>query len=221
MTDHRSHQRRIEALLARHGQTYCEQLGIEVENNTPAALFQALCLALLFSARISADLAVQAMRALLDQGWTTPAKLAAAPWARRVQTLNQAGYARFDERTSTMLEDTARRLVDQYGGDLRRLRSAGEHKPAAERRLLTEFKGIGDVGVDIFFREAQTAWPELAPFADKKALQGARRLGLPDSAEALSELVEKSEFPRLITGLVRMELAEDAAEVAKAADKAR
>lgn len=68
-----------------------------------------------------------------------PAKLAAAPWARRVQTLNKAGYARFDERTSTMLEDTAQRLV------------------------------------------------------------------------------EKPEFPRLITGLVRMELAEDAAEVAKAA----
>ncbi|MFW5816868.1 MAG: endonuclease, partial [Wenzhouxiangella sp.] len=191
------------------------------EDNTPAALFQALCLALLFSARISADLAVRAMRALLDQGWTTPAKLAAAPWAKRVQTLNEAGYARFDERTSTMLEDTARRLVEEYGGDLRRLRTTAERRPAAERRLLTDFKGIGDVGVDIFFREAQTAWPELAPFADKKALQGARSLGLPDSAEGLAELVDQSEFPRLITGLVRMELTGDAAEIARAADQAR
>jgi hypothetical protein len=92
--------------------------------------------------------------------------------------LNQAGYARYDERTSTILADTSALLLDRYGGDLRRLRAAAGHDSAAERRLLKEFKGIGDVGVDIFFREAQRAWSELYPFADRRALQAAGRLGL-------------------------------------------
>jgi hypothetical protein len=39
-----------------------------------------------------------------------------------------------------------------------------------ECKLLKEFKGIGDVGANIFCREAQIAWDELYPFADRKAL---------------------------------------------------
>jgi len=210
-------ERLVDALLERHGRTFTQTLGIDVAENTPAPLFQTLCLALLFSARIRASIAVDAMRALLDAGWTTADHMARANWQSRVRVLNDAGYARFDEKTSTMLGDASNLLIERYGGDLRRLRNQADRKPAEERRLLKEIDGLGDVGVDIFFRDVQAAWPELWPFVDTKAMDGARRIGLPTGAAELSEFVDERDFPRLVTALVRMELAGDSDEVVAAA----
>lgn len=210
-------QRLVDALLERHGLTFTREIGIAVAENAPAPLFQALCLSLLFSAPIRAPVAVNAMRALLDAGWTTANHMARSSWQARVRVLNDAGYARFDEKTSTMLGDASNLLIERYGGDLRRLRQRAERKPAEERRLLEEINGIGDVGVDIFFRDVQAAWPELRPFADRKALDGAGRIGLPARAADLAELVGEQDFPRLVTALVRMELAGDSDQVVAAA----
>lgn len=210
-------ERLVSALMERHGRTFTQELGIDVEDNTPAPLFQLLCLSLLFSARIRADIAVEAMRALLDAGWTTADHMARASWQARVRVLNDAGYARFDEKTATMLGEASNLLIDRYGGDLRRLRREAGRQPEEERSLLKQVKGIGDVGVDIFFREAQAAWHELQPFADQKALEGAGRLGLPTRVADLSQLVDAREFPRLVTALVRMELAGDSDDVLAAA----
>ena len=202
-----SHQDQIiGALLEEHGQTYAEQLGIDFESGTPSPLFRWLCAALLMSARISAATAVDAARALADQGWITAAKMADATWEERARTLNQAGYARYDESTSRMLGDTARMLQEKYQGDLRKLRDAAERDPERERTLLKECKGIGDVGVDIFMREAQITWPELYPFADQKALQAAAKLGLDEDPHALADRVPRKDFPRLLTALVRASL---------------
>lgn len=203
-------ERIVRELLTRHGKTYAAEVGIDIARNTPAPLFQALCLALLFSARIRASIAVDAMRALLDRGWTTAGHMAQASWEDRVEALNRAGYARFDEKTATMLGDAAERVLDRYDGDLRRLRDEADRDPGRERESLKQVKGIGDVGVDIFFREAQAAWPELYPFADAKALEGAAALGLPPDPETLAEFGYPQDFTRLVTALVRMQLSGDA-----------
>ncbi|MDX1625728.1 MAG: hypothetical protein R3323_04365 [Wenzhouxiangellaceae bacterium] len=212
-----SRERLVEALLERHGRSFAAEAGIDLADNTPAPLFQMLCLSLLFSAKIGSDLAMDAMRALIDAGWTTAAKMADASWEERSSALKGAGYARFDERTSTMLGETAERVRDEYDGDLRELRNRSEREPDRQRELLKDFKGLGDVGVDIFFREVQAAWPELHPFADDKALDGARALGLPADAGELAEFVDRDRFPALVAALVRTELAGDADEVRRAA----
>lgn len=80
----------VAALLDRHGQTYARQAGFTVQD-TPSLLYRLLCLATLLSARIRADVAVAAARALAEHGWTTPKKLAAATWAERTAVLNKAG----------------------------------------------------------------------------------------------------------------------------------
>lgn len=169
----------VRALAERHGTTYAEELGVRVARNTPAPLFQLLCAALLRSARISFHVAVDAARAPWANGWTTPDKMARSTWGERAYALNMAGYARHDERTSSLLGETCKLLLDRYGGDLRKLRAEAGHEPARERELLKRFPGIGDVGVDIFFREVQAAWEELVPFADTRALRAAKRLGYP------------------------------------------
>ena len=212
-----SRQAIIASLLGRHGRTFAQELGIKIQGNTPSPLFRLLCAALLFSTRISADLAEQAARALANEGWTTPQKMAAATWEERTRVLNRSGYARYDESTSRMLGETAQLLLDRYRGDLRKLREEAGRVPTQERRLLREFKGIGEVGVDIFFREAQAVWEELFPFADRKALQGAKELGLPTEAGQLSSLVAPRDFPRLVAALVRMQLSHTNQEIVAAA----
>jgi len=127
----------------------------------------------------------------------------------RVDVLTAHGYKRYDESYSRNLGETAQALRDEYGGDLRKLRKAAGEDPEEERRRLKAFKGLGDVGVDIFFREAQVAWPELRPFADRKALQAAERLRLPKTAKGLAGRVSDAEFPRLVAALVRTDLEND------------
>ena len=62
--------------------------------------------------------------------------------------------------------------------------------------------------MDIFFREAQRTWDELYPFADRRAREAARRLGLDDDAEGLTRLGGGDDFVRLVNGLVRVDLDE-------------
>lgn len=207
----------VDALLAAHGQTYAAEIGFDASRNSPSPLFRLLCAALLFSARISSRIAVAAAKALARQGWTTPDKLAQSTWGQRAKVLNEAGYARYDERTATMLGETTDILLDRYDGDLRRLRGEADRDPATERRLLKQFKGIGDVGVDIFFREVQAAWEELYPFADPRALEGAAALGLGDDAGTLSTHVARKDFPRLVAACVRVAQEDGVEEVLRAA----
>lgn len=202
-------------VLERHPKSHAEELHIDVARNTPAPLFQWLIVSLLFSARISADTAEKAAKALFDQGWTTPEKMAGTSWQERVRVLNGAGYARYDESTSRYIGATTDLLLDRYDGDLRRLREEAGHDPEEERQRLKAFKGIGEIGCDIFFREAQRAWDELYPFADKKALDGARSLDLGNDAKALADLVGRHDLPRLLAALVRVQLEGEVAAIKK------
>jgi len=207
-----SHQTAIaQTLLQQYGQTFAEELDIDIDKNSPAPLFQLLCGAILFSARINSTIAVNSMDALRKRGWTTADKMAASTWDDRVDALTEGGYTRYRERTATMFGDTVEALMDDYDGDLRQLRDRAERDPAEERSRLKEFKGIGDVGVDIFFREAQTVWDELYPFVDQKAQDAAQKLDLPTNADSLAKLSDRSAFPKLVAALVRVNL-EDAYE---------
>ncbi|MDT0344291.1 HhH-GDP family DNA glycosylase [Streptomyces litchfieldiae] len=193
-----------QALIDRCGQTYAEQAGIRLRN-TPGPLYQALVLAHLLSARIKSDIAVAAARALFDAGMRDPKRMAEATWQQRVDALGVGHYRRYDERTATQLGDGAQLLLDRYGGDLRKVRG-----PDVSQRL-REFPGIGPMGVDIFLREVQAVWPEHAPYIDRKAQDGAERVGLPRSPKTLGGLVSRDDVPRLTAGLVRIALDKDLA----------
>lgn len=194
----------VKAILDRTPESLAGELGIDVVRNTPAPLFQWLIASLLFSARISADIAQRAAKALFAEGWRTPQKMAATSWKKRVTILNRSGYARYDESTSRYIGTSTQLLIDTYNGDLRRLRDAANRDPETERQLIKQFKGIGDVGCDIFFREVQLVWDELYPFADRKALDAADKLGLGADAGHVAGLVARADLPRLLTGLVRL-----------------
>lgn len=200
---------RVTALLERHGTTYAEDVGIDLGDPGPADLWAWYVACLLMSARISADLAVHAARAYLGRIGRTTSATAEATWKERVDVLNANGYARYDERTSKMLGDTADAVLERYGGDLRRLREEADGDPRRIHELLQQFKGVGVVGADIFCREVQVAWDELHPFVDGTAADVADDLGFGRSAEALADLVPRGDLPRLLAALVRARQADD------------
>ncbi|MDG4797667.1 hypothetical protein [Micromonospora sp. WMMD1082] len=196
------------ALLTRR--TYAEEAGISLADR-PAPLYQLLVLVTLLSTRIRAQVGVAAARELFAAGYRTPQAMEAASWQERVDALGRGHYRRYDERTATMLGTGARLCLDRWRGDLRRLHRQAGGEPAALRRLLMEFPGIGPTGAEIFLREVQTVWPELRPYADRRAVAGAKRLGLPAAPDRLARLVDGGEFGRLASALVRVALGEESA----------
>ncbi|MFD8963611.1 endonuclease [Streptomyces sp. NPDC059568] len=195
----------VRKLLATHGRTYADQAGIQLRN-TPQPLYQLLVLACLLSARIRSDTAVAASRALSEAGFRDARRMADATWQQRVDALGLGGYRRYDERTSTQLGVGAELLLDKYHGDLRRLHEAAGGDMGTLRSLLREVPGLGPVGVDIFLREVQGIWPEVAPYLDKKTLQGARKRGLPDEPKALARLADHTDPAVFAAAMVRAAL---------------
>ncbi|MFW5697815.1 MAG: hypothetical protein ACOCX1_04580, partial [Fimbriimonadaceae bacterium] len=196
---------KAERLLEDYGRLFSDEVGIKLKDQ-PAPLYQWLTAAQLMSARIGAENAIEGTKALFDNGLTTPEKMADATWKDRVDILNNNGYARYDESTSRMLGENAEVLIGKYAGDLRKLREEAEKDPKKEHELVQQFKGIGELGANIFCREAQLVWDELHPFSDERALETAEEIGLPKDAKRLADQVSQTDYPRLLAALMRMRL---------------
>lgn len=200
----------VQRLLDEHGQTFADEAGIRLDDK-PSPLYRLLVLATLLSARISAGIAVAAARELSKAGYRTPRRMREASWQDRVDALGRGHYRRYDERTATMLGDGAELLLDRWRGDLRRLRDEAEGRADNRdervhelRGLLTAFPGIGPTGADIFLREVQPVWPQVAPYLDEKVRSQAGKHGLPASEEKLADLAgSPAELARLAAALIR------------------
>ena len=111
---------------------------------------------MLASKPIDATIATQAARELFKAGLRTPKAVLEADRPTMIDAFGRAHYVRYDESSATRLTDIAGRVHDKYDDDLRGLAGRSEHDvEAAARRLLKQFKGIGETGADIFLREVQ------------------------------------------------------------------
>lgn len=207
--------KRLVRRLAGSGRGFAEQYGFRVINN-PSNLFQLLCLSVLLARRGDFRRAVDSAHALPGNGWDSAARLARSLHADRVRVLREAGQRGDVDALATVLGDLAQTVVDRYRGDLRRLRALAHHDPARERKLLTDLPGVDDQVVELFLREAQALWREVAPVADRRALVAARKLGLGRSADDLAGLAGSGESERLawlVGALARVDLEHRYAEV--------
>lgn len=205
------HEATVTALLDHAGTTYASEAGITLKD-TPAPLYRTLVLGTLLSTRVQASLAVAAARELVDSGLGTPEKMRDASWQERVDAMDRAHYTRVDEQMATALGEGAQLLLDDYAGDLRKLRERADGEPEQIRELLTAFTRLGPTGASIVARELQAVWPELRPSLDGKALDGAKRLGLPADPEELAGLVDDDKLAEFAAALTRAGLDKQLAE---------
>jgi hypothetical protein len=198
-------------LLDRAGPTYAAEAGIKLADK-PTPLYRLLVLSTLLSTRIKSGIAVAAAKELAKAKLTTPRAMADSRWQDRVDALGRAHYKRYDEQTATALGESAETLLERYSGDLRKLRDHAGRDRAEITKRLRKFSRVGPVGADIFCREAQAVWPELRPYLDKKALDGAKRVGLPQDAGELSRLADSEDLALLAASLVRVALDRELAD---------
>lgn len=191
-------------LLDDAGTTYAEEAGIRLDDK-PMPLFELLVLCMLASKPIDATVAMRAAREIFSEKLRTPDAVLDADRQTMIDAFGRAGYARYDESSATRLVEIATAVRDDYHGDLRGLSERSGQDVQAAKRLLEEFKGIGDTGADIFLREVQDVWTWVRPYFDSRATATAADLGLPRDPAELASLAPRSSAT-LAAALVRASL---------------
>lgn len=183
--------------------TFAAEARIDLRDQ-PAPLFRLLVLAALLAAPVQHGTAIRAALALRPLT-RTAATLAAAEPDEVSAALTAAGYWRFHHTKAALLIRAASAVVEDYGGDLRRLYREAE-TPESLHLSLLRIPGVGSQAAHIVLREAQGVWPDLQPYFDERVLDGAARLGLPTDPVALAALVPPDRLPTLAAGCVRATL---------------
>lgn len=197
-------------LLDTAGETFAAEADITLEDK-PAPLYRLLVLAVLLSRRVQAKLGTRACRELVDSGFGSPEKMRDADRQEVFDALSRAKFLS-KEQTTDALQEGAGLLADRWKGDLRRMRAEADGSVERLTELLTEVPRLGPVGASIFLREVQQVWPELRPYLDAKATDGARAVGLPTDPAELAELVADDDLARFSAALVRVNLDDDVAQ---------
>jgi endonuclease III len=194
----------VRRLLNAAGTTFAAEAKVRISDK-PKPLFQLLTLCMLASKPIDATIAMRAGRELFSDGLRTPKAVLAADRQTMIDAFGRAHYVRYDESSATRLTEMAQRVADEYSGDLREIAGRSSENVAAAKRMLKEFKGIGDTGADIYLREVQDVWKWVRPYFDKRATRTAKCLGLPGDPEKLGALAPRANA-RLAAALVRASL---------------
>jgi len=173
--------------------TYCQELGLDLRRAEDR--FKWFLASILFAKRISAKVAMTTFKQFENADVTTPEAIVAAGWDRLVGILDAGGYVRYDFSTASSLLEVMAKLMKNYGSLEELHRRATDSKDLENR--LREFKGIGQVAVNIFLRELRSVWTKASPRPSPLASGLAKKLGLDESDLAL---------PGLESALVRVYL---------------
>jgi hypothetical protein len=191
-------------LLESTGETFAAEAGITLDDK-PAPLYRLLVLAVLLSSRVQARLGTRAARELVDSGLGSPEKMRDADRQDVFDALSRAKFLSKDQTTDALQEGAAL-VADRWKGDLRRMRAEADGSVERLTDLLTEVPRLGPVGASIFLREVQAVWPEVRPYLDGKAIDGAEAVGLPTDPAELAGLVDGDDLARFSAALVRATL---------------
>lgn len=135
-------------------------------------------------------------------------------WEKRTEVLTQGGYTHYREKTATALGQVAEMLDKKYNGDVRGLAEVDKgdcnaKKVYAELSMrLKQIKGLGSLGVDIFFGTAQSFIPQISPFISKRDIQVFIEIGLESDLDKLFHEVgnDATNMARLNAALTKLRL---------------
>lgn len=207
----------ISRLIAWKGQTYTDELDINVGQGEGKEIFKWFLASILFGARISENIARNTFKAFEKNMLNTPEDISQAGWNLLVETLDAGGYVRYDFKTADKLLVVMQNLLETYQGDLNLLHAHSKDSRDLERRIRALGKGIGGITVQIFLRELRGVWKKARPFLNSFTLLCARNTGLLSIKELDNEtalfMVEqlwlnfgrtKTDFPLFEAALLRV-----------------
>lgn len=173
-------------LLKQHGKLFSQELGIDVKKDP----FKWFLASILFGARISTTIAKRTYRAYEKAELTSARKIAAADTVTLIELHGRGGYARYDGITADYVMGIAKKMLEDYSGDVTKLDKLSQNPKDLERRL-QEFRGIGPVTARIFLREMRGLWKNADPYPTPIEILAAKKLGIIESEEkALEKLKE-------------------------------
>jgi hypothetical protein len=164
------------AVVAALGGRYSCELGVDVDAGE-AEVERWFLAATLFGTRISAGVAERTFGVLDGAGLHRVAQARHMSWDELVALLDEGGYARYDFRTATRLQDLAEVIGERYGGQIAAI-GRGFPDYSQLRRALDALPGWGQVTIQLFLRELRGVWPGAEPPLDQRAAAAAGHLGL-------------------------------------------
>ena len=196
------------------GGRYSTALGIDVDAGEDQ-IERWFLAATLFGARISATIAGHAYEVLTQAGLTRIGQARHVPSADLIGLLDQAGYARYDFRTTTRLVNLSEVISQRYDGQVTIIGQQFTSYPGL-RAALDALPGWGPVTTSLFLRELRGVWQGAEPPLDERGGAAARHLRLISAGGSalgdvtgLTELAATSDLDvrDLESGLVRLALA--------------
>ena len=193
--------------LKRYGLLYSKELGIDVKKEPNKWLLASV----LFGGRISTTIAKKTFAVYDKEGLTSPEKIIETSHRKLVEIHGKGGYARYDGVTAEYIMGIARKLLDEYDGNVKKLDELSQNPNDLELHLI-DFRGIGSVTARIFLRELRGIWKNADPEPTIIEILAAKKLGILKSDEnALEELkkywhnnkVKGYDFRNFETALVR------------------
>ncbi|KAL3495292.1 hypothetical protein BJX62DRAFT_196515 [Aspergillus germanicus] len=184
---------KLQKTIEKYGRGPLEGTAIEEKalTGSPDTIFAMLFEAMLKSKPMSHDLTDRAIHKLIDVGYHDIHKMGDATWEERAMVLKDGGYNRYREQGSTNLGALVEFVNDKYDGDLNNLIKKADYDRQKTKELVHEVRGLGDLGVELFFNNVQSVWPSIAPFVDSRSLQTAKEAGFGTDLDAIYADLEK------------------------------
>ncbi len=204
-------------LISWKGQTYSQELGINLTRGNSNEIFKWLLAAILFGARISETIVKNTYKRFFEYEVLTPYKIISLGWHRLVDVLDSGGYVRYDFKTADKLLEVMQNLIKIYHGDLNNLHQLASDSSELEQRIQDLGKGIGPTTAQIFLRELRSIWDKAKPPISPITVLCAGNLGIvfPDvrNSNDIQEILNKiwtqygkdiKDFPVFESALIRV-----------------
>lgn len=189
----------VDAKTLKKSRLYSEELGISLRKSTDPELFKWFLASALYGARISETIAANTYKSFERHNLLKPVDIVNAGWGYLVDPImREGGYVRYDGKTSDEILRNCGRLLEEYGGSLKKLHERAEDEKDLEE-MLEAFHGWGPVTANIFLRELRPFWRK----ADPEPLPVVKELAKKHGIE-LGRYTRKSmAFVRMEAGLIR------------------
>ncbi|KAK3678604.1 hypothetical protein LTR78_001902 [Recurvomyces mirabilis] len=160
--------------------------------------YEELMCAIVLSRPISHRLGLRTIRTILNDPYNfTSARATKDSGSEKQHQALWDARTQHKDKTAAQIGELAEVVLqkfttsnDKEGTEMQKVRDDCNRDVDKERQYLKDnIKGLGNTGLDIFFRRVQWLWDAGYPFVDNRTMQSLHKLGLPDEGEELHELI--------------------------------